>query len=36
MWWCLISIPIVVFLAMGLISYQSGKELKEDIEKKRL
>ena len=32
----LISIPIIVFLAMGLISYQSGKELKEDIAKKRL
>ncbi|MBA7514239.1 hypothetical protein ES705_06264 [subsurface metagenome] len=34
MWWLLI--PIIVFLAIGLISYQSGKELKEDIAKKRL
>jgi len=35
MWW-LISIPIINFLAIGLISYQSGKELKEDIAEKRL
>ncbi|MBA7530239.1 hypothetical protein ES705_22442 [subsurface metagenome] len=34
MWWLLI--PIINFLAIGLMSYQSGKELKEDIAKKRL
>ncbi|MBA7567946.1 hypothetical protein ES708_09665 [subsurface metagenome] len=32
MWW-LISIPIINFIAIGLMSYQSGKELKEDIKK---
>jgi hypothetical protein len=35
MWWWL-SIPIINFLAIGLISYQSGKELKEDIAKEKL
>jgi hypothetical protein len=29
-------IPIIVFLAIGLISHQSGKELKKDIVNKRL
>ncbi len=29
-------IPLIDFLAIGLISYQSGKELKEDIEKYKL
>jgi heme/copper-type cytochrome/quinol oxidase subunit 2 len=33
-WWCLI--PILILSAIALISYQSGKELKEDIAKKRL
>ncbi|MBA7517495.1 hypothetical protein ES705_09549 [subsurface metagenome] len=32
MWWCLI--PILILSAMALISYQSGKELKEDIKRK--
>ncbi|MBA7570190.1 hypothetical protein ES708_11938 [subsurface metagenome] len=31
MWWILI--PIINFLAIGLISYQSGRELKEEIKK---
>jgi len=32
MWWvCLI--PIVIFGGIALNAYQSGKELKEDIEK---
>jgi hypothetical protein len=34
MWWLLI--PIINFLAIGLISYKSGKELREDIVNKRL
>ena len=34
MWW-LCSIPILILSAIALISYISGKELKEDIEKKR-
>ena len=34
MWWCLV--PILIFLAMTLISYKSGKELKEDIRKDKL
>ncbi|MBA7539141.1 hypothetical protein ES705_31420 [subsurface metagenome] len=29
-------IPLIDFLAMGIISHQSGKELKEDIEKYKL
>ena len=32
MWWCLI--PVLILSAIALISYQSGKELKEDIKKK--
>ncbi len=35
MWW-LILILILIFGGIALISYQSGKELKEDIAKKRL
>ncbi len=35
MWW-LILILVSIFGGIALISYQSGKELKEDIEKKRL
>ena len=35
MWW-LISIPILTLLGIALVSYISGKELKEDIAKKRL
>lgn len=27
-------IPLIDFLAIGLISYQSGKELKKDIKRK--
>jgi heme/copper-type cytochrome/quinol oxidase subunit 2 len=34
MWWCLV--PILIFSVIALISYISGKELKEDIAKKRL
>ncbi|MBA7526252.1 hypothetical protein ES705_18413 [subsurface metagenome] len=34
MWWCLI--PVLILLGIALISYQSGKELKEDIINKRL
>ena len=34
MWWCLI--PILIFSAMALISYNSGKELEEDIRKDKL
>lgn len=33
MWWCLI--PVLVFSAIALVSYRSGKELKEDITKKK-
>jgi len=29
--WLLCLIPILVFGAMALVSYRSGKELKEDI-----
>jgi heme/copper-type cytochrome/quinol oxidase subunit 2 len=32
MWW-LCSIPILILLGIALVSYQSGKELKEDIKK---
>jgi len=35
MWWWY-SIPIVIFGLIALISYQSGKELKEDIKKYKL
>jgi heme/copper-type cytochrome/quinol oxidase subunit 2 len=34
MWWYLI--PILIFSAVALISYRSGKELKEDIRKDEL
>jgi len=34
MW--LYLIPILILSAIALISYKSGKELKEDIAKKRL
>ncbi|MBA7581735.1 hypothetical protein ES708_23646 [subsurface metagenome] len=32
MWW-LCLIPVVVFCMIGVVSHQSGKELKEDIKK---
>ncbi len=32
MWWWYL-IPILILLVIALISYQSGKELKEDIRK---
>jgi len=34
MWWILI--PVLILSAMVLISYMSGKELKEDIRKDKL
>ena len=34
MWWYLI--PILILSAIALISYRSGKELKEDIRKDKL
>jgi len=34
MWWCLV--PILIFSVMALISYTSGKELKEDIRRDKL
>jgi len=34
MWWCLI--PVLILSAMALISYMSGKGLKEDIRKDKL
>jgi len=34
MWW-LCLIPIIVLCLIGLNAYTSGKELKEDIVKKR-
>ena len=35
MWW-LYLIPVLILGLIALSSYMSGKELKEDIEKKRL
>jgi heme/copper-type cytochrome/quinol oxidase subunit 2 len=34
MWWYLI--PILIFSVVALMSYRSGKELKEDIRKYKL
>ncbi|MBA7475357.1 hypothetical protein ES707_10723 [subsurface metagenome] len=34
--WCLYLIPILILGLIALTSYLSGKELKEDIVKKRL
>jgi len=31
-WW-LCSIPVIVFCIIGIVSYQSGRELKEEIKK---
>ena len=33
MWWC--GIPILMLSLVALVSYRSGKELKEDIGKNR-
>ncbi len=32
MWWCVI-VSVLIFAVVALISYRSGKELKEDIKK---
>jgi len=32
MWWWYLT-PVLIFSVIALISYQSGKELKEDIRK---
>ena len=35
MWWWYLM-PVLIFAVVALISYQSGKELKEDIRKDKL